>query len=65
MTPAGLGEYLIVIGRRRLKPEASGDNQTGDRPMTQVTDIFAKISMAVLTGAAFVPLIAAALNLPH
>lgn len=33
--------------------------------MTQVTDIFAKISMAVLTGAAFVPLIAAALNLPH
>ncbi len=31
----------------------------------QVSDTFAKVAMGVLTAAAFLPFVAAALNLPH
>ncbi len=33
--------------------------------MTQVTDTLAKVAMAALTASAFLPFVAAALNLPH
>lgn len=33
--------------------------------MTQVSDILAKVAMAALTATAFVPMIAAVMNLPH